>query len=131
MDWFQWAIAIGIGSVASVICQIAFIGVDKRLKKASAVGAEYDNLQKQITDLNIRIDGLNKEIGRSDEEKKQYRRDIEASEAKRYKLKSCISAAHNCHNRTLEGCLECPVLEKQRKLEKEWAEYKGQEGDGI
>jgi chromosome segregation ATPase len=64
---------------------------------------------------NKRIDELYKDLGKSEEEKRQSRRELEESEVKRYKLKSCISRAHNC-----PYIDNCPVLQRQRELEEEW-----------
>jgi septal ring factor EnvC (AmiA/AmiB activator) len=124
-DVLQWVIVAGAGGVVSIITQVLFIKPNKRIKEAEAASAEFEQLEKQIEHLNKRIDGLYKDLGKSEEEKRQSRRELEISEVKRYKLKSCISRAHNC--RDVDNC---PVLQRQRELEEEWIrESKGNENE--
>lgn len=111
----QWIIAIGAGGVISAVSSIAFFRPNKRLKETEARSAEFEQLKKEVEYANKRIDDVLKDLGKSEEEKRQSRRELEASEAKRYKLKSCISRAHNCDNSE-----RCPVLNRQRELEEEW-----------
>jgi septal ring factor EnvC (AmiA/AmiB activator) len=111
----KWIIAVGAGGVITSITQILYLKPNRRIKEAEANKAEFEQLGKQIEYANKRIDELYKDLGKSEEEKRQSRRDLEASEVKRYKLKSCISRAHNC-----QYIDNCPVLQRQRELEEEW-----------
>lgn len=120
MEILNWILAGGAGALLSVIGQVLFMRSEKRIKNTEADSKEFEYLEKQIEFLSTRVDELYKELGKSDEEKRQSRRDLDASEAKRYKLKRCISAAHKCPNRDMEASHQCPVLEMQRRLEEDW-----------
>jgi hypothetical protein len=120
LEIVQWIIVAGAGGVISVITQIVFFKPNKRIKDAEANNIEFELLKKQIDYINDRIDKLREELGRSEEEKKQTRRELDTSEIKRYKLKSCISAAHGCSYKSNY----CPVLKRQRELDEEWEKEK-------
>ncbi|GEM_PF-6352503 len=111
----QWIVAIGAGGLISVISQFIFLKPNKRIKEAEANMADFEFMKKEIEHLNVRIDQLYKDLGKSEEEKRQGKKELEISETKRYKLKSCISRAHNC-----EHSDNCPVLKRQRELEEEY-----------
>jgi hypothetical protein len=125
LEIIQWIIVAGAGGVISVITQIVFFRPNKRIKEAEANKAEFEALEKQIEYANKRIDELYKDLGKSEEEKRQSRRELDTSEIKRYKLKSCISAAHNCSYKSNY----CPVLKRQRELEEEWEKNNKEENN--
>lgn len=117
MEILNWILAGGAGALLSVISQFIFLKSEKRMKTTEADDKQFSYLEKQVKYLTNRVDELYKELGKSDEEKRQNRQDLNSSEAKRYKLKRCISAAYSCKNRDLNSC---PVLDTQRQMEEEW-----------
>lgn len=113
----------------SVVSQFIFMKAEKRLKDTEADTKELEYLEKQISFLSKRVDDLYIDLGKSEAEKRRARHDLEESEIKRYKLKRCISSAHNCKNREKENSDDCPVLLMQRKLEDEWIQMQKVEND--
>lgn len=114
-DIVQLIISGGIGAIIAAVITVLNYRFEKKIKGAEADTAQFGYFEKQIKFLNDRMDQLYKDLGKSDQEKRQSRIELEASETKRYKLKKCISCAHNCSNSD-----ECPVLEMQREFEEEW-----------
>jgi septal ring factor EnvC (AmiA/AmiB activator) len=113
-DIIQWIITVGSASLIASITQLLFLKPNKRIKEAEAKSIEFELLKKQIENAHERIDKLQQDLGKSEEEKRQSRRELEASEVKRYKLKSCISRAYECPH-----AKSCLVLWRQRELENE------------
>jgi hypothetical protein len=111
----QWIIAIGAGSLISVLNSVFHFIPDKKIKEAEARRVEFEVMKAELEYCKESIQKVYRELGIREESEKTAKRELGISETKRYKLKGCISKAHGCPYAD-----NCPVLERQRELEKEY-----------
>lgn len=120
MEWLsilQWGVGTGVGVILGAITQLSNFKPNKKIKNTEAQTAQFAYLEKEIDYLNKRIDDLYRDLGKSEEEKRQYRLDLEESEIKRYRNKSIIAVAYKCPHVD-----NCPVVMRRNELDQEWAE---------
>lgn len=120
MEWLsvlQWVVGTGVGIILGAITQLAHFRPNKKIKETEAQTTQFEYLEKEIDYLNKRIDDLYKDLGKSEEEKRQYRLDLEESEIKRYRNKSVIAVAYKCPYVDI-----CPVIIKKNEIDQEWAD---------
>lgn len=111
----QWVAVFFAGSLVPTITSIALFRSNKKIKEIEAKSVEFKMLESQIVFLGQRLDILYKELGKSEEARAQYRKELNISEIKRHKNKNAILQAYSC-----QYVSECPVLHRVKELEEEW-----------
>lgn len=114
-EGIQWAIVAGSSGVMVLLTSIFSFKSNRKIKDVEAKSTEFKMLEYQIVFLGNRLDDLYKELGVSEEARRQYRKELNVSEIKRHKNKNALSRAYGCLH-----VASCPVLARKKELDDEW-----------